>query len=92
MLNNKIAMAISEQDLQKFKQKEKEVERKPDVAIGICVGLYTHFGNEHHPFVVEKLGKKIGEFDTLNEALSIPGAVPFGSTPLCLSCAKLKIE
>ena len=88
-------MAITEQDLSEFRRRGKEVNSKPDIAVGICVGLSCsslRFGSEHHPFVVvEKSGQKIGEFDTLDEALSVPGAVPYGFTPLCSSCAKLKV-
>jgi hypothetical protein len=94
MHSNKIIMAISEQDLRKFYEIQKEAKHKPDVCIGICVGnTFTNerFGSQHHPFVVENLGQIIGEFDTLNEALSTPGAIAYGSTPTCQSCAKLKI-
>jgi hypothetical protein len=87
-------MVISEKDLSEFNQKIKEVNFKPEVVIGICIGFMysgSRFGSEHHPFIVEKSGQIIGEFDTLDEALSIPAAVPYGSTPLCTSCAKLKI-
>ena len=74
------------------------VQDAPEIAINWCIGRYGMFGSDHHPFVVMKRahhGKSIwepntlGEFDTLNEALKIPGAQSYGSSMLCSSCSKL---
>lgn len=88
-------MSTSEQELSKFRRIAEDIHSKPEVPIGTCVGSpfsSSRFGSEHHLFVVKKLDKIIGEFDTLDEALAIPGANPYDSGFLCSSCAELGIK
>jgi len=84
-------MAISEDEKNRFDKMADQLERRPELWIGICVGWWGQYGPDHHPIVVRKGNETIGEYDTLDSALAL-GARPWGSTPMCSSCAKISIK
>jgi len=89
-------MAQVEKDIERlFKE---GVSAAPEVAINLCIGRNGKFADEHRSFVIMKKATggrfiwqegSLAEFNNLDEALTFPGAQPYGSSTLCSSCRKL---
>lgn len=87
-------------------QVEMHIHKPPDIAINSCTGRFIDgiLPADHKTFVIMKSRSRrkegeniwedgvIAEYDSLDEALSHPGAKPWGTGTLCTACRSIRVE